>query len=180
MNGNIHLSADESEKAIQSFCQFLTFETVSNTAVDSGAYKACAAWLFSQLETIPVLTSWQLPESPEGSPVVVACWKGKDESLPILLLNGHYDVVPAEASDWSVAPFEGIRKDGRIYGRGTQDMKCVCMQYIEAIRKIHAVYPEWQPERSIYLTFVPDEGTSSLQVKRRGSCFTFRLTMYIS
>ncbi len=36
-------------------------------------------------------------------------------------------------------------------------MKCVCIQYMEAIRKLHAIYPTYQPQRSIYLTFVPDE-----------------------
>ena len=54
-------------------------------------------------------------------------------------------------------PFAGIRQEGRIYGRGTQDMKCVCIQYIEALRKLHAVHPGYRPTRSIYLTFVPDE-----------------------
>mmetsp|Transcript_27888 Transcript_27888/g.61527 ORF Transcript_27888/g.61527 Transcript_27888/m.61527 type:complete len:331 (-) Transcript_27888:901-1893(-) len=38
-------------------------------------------------------------------------------------------------------------------------MKRVCMQYIEAIRRIHEANPEWQPERDIFLTFVPDEET---------------------
>lgn len=45
----------------------------------------------------------------------------------------------------------------QIYGRGAQDMKCVCIQYMEAIRKLHAMDPTYQPQRSIYLTFVPDE-----------------------
>ena len=44
-----------------------------------------------------------------------------------------------------------------MYGRGAQDMKCVCVQYIEAIRKLHSMDPEFRPERTIHLTFVPDE-----------------------
>lgn len=90
--------------------------------------------------------------------MVVAHWPGKDPTLPVLLLNGHYDVVPADLAAWTVPPFGAVRgADGKIYGRGTQDMKCVCMQYIEAIRQLHATEPGWQPERDIYLTFVPDE-----------------------
>lgn len=96
-----------------------------------------------------------LPESPLHSPVVVAHWKGLDESLPVILLNSHYDVVPAAQEDWTVNPFEGLRKNGNIFGRGTQDMKCVCIQYIEALRKLVSL--SYQPTRSIYLTFVPDE-----------------------
>ena len=96
--------------------------------------------------------------------MVVAVWEGADTNLPILLLNSHYDVVPAAADDWTVPPFAGIRKDGKIYGRGTQDMKCVCLQYIEAIRSIRQLSPEWKPARSIYLTFVPDEGENESSV----------------
>ena len=38
---------------------------------------------------------------------------------------------------------------------GSQDMKCVCCQYLEALRRL--VSSGWQPLRTIYLTFVPDE-----------------------
>uniref|UniRef100_A0A2N9HVB8 N-acyl-aliphatic-L-amino acid amidohydrolase n=1 Tax=Fagus sylvatica TaxID=28930 RepID=A0A2N9HVB8_FAGSY len=44
---------------------------------------------------------------------------------------------------------------GNIYARGSQDMKCVGMQYLEAIRKLKA--SGFQPLRSVYLSFVPDE-----------------------
>jgi acetylornithine deacetylase/succinyl-diaminopimelate desuccinylase family protein len=41
-----------------------------------------------------------------------------------LLWNGHYDTVPVGNLDyWTVDPFGGKVKDGRIYGRGTGDMK---------------------------------------------------------
>jgi aminoacylase len=38
-------------------------------------------------------------------------------------------------------------------------MKCVCMQYIEAIVKIQSLYPDFVPKRNVYLSFVPDEGS---------------------
>lgn len=57
-------------------------------------------------------------------------------------------------------PFAAIRRDGKIIGRGTQDMKCVCIQYIEAIRKLNSIHPEFRPQRSIHLTF----GTSSINM----------------
>ncbi|KAB1120990.1 acetylornithine deacetylase [Neorhizobium galegae] len=40
-----------------------------------------------------------------------------------LMLSGHVDVVPAAGQDWTVPPFSLTRKDGRLYGRGTTDMK---------------------------------------------------------
>lgn len=152
------LTEEEGERAILSLQRIVQFPTVAATAVDTGAYVDCANFLIQELNTVEVFSEiHSLPESPPESPVVIACWKGQDESLPVILLNSHYDVVPAAPEDWTVDPFKGERKDGKVYGRGTQDMKCVCIQYIEAIRKIHSTYPDFQPARSIYLTFVPDE-----------------------
>ena len=152
------LTSEEAERAVESLCKFVTYETVSATAPATGAYVECAKYIVSELEGLGFLSDVHLlKEAPAHSPVVVAKWTGTDESLPIVLLNSHYDVVPAATEDWTVDPFAGIRREGRIYGRGTQDMKCVCIQYIEALRKLHAVHPGYRPTRSIYLTFVPDE-----------------------
>lgn len=52
-------------------------------------------------------------------------------------LNGHFDVVPA-GDGWSVDPFGGMVKDGRIYGRGASDMKsgiAAAVFAVEAIRR---------------------------------------------
>lgn len=40
-----------------------------------------------------------------------------------IVLSGHSDVVPVEEEDWTGAPFVAMRRDQRIYGRGTTDMK---------------------------------------------------------
>lgn len=40
-----------------------------------------------------------------------------------VVLSGHSDVVPAEEPDWTGAPFVAMRRDQKIYGRGTVDMK---------------------------------------------------------
>lgn len=122
--------------------------------LDIAAYKDCAQFIISQLKTISCLEDIGiLPESPEDSPVVIAKWRGVHEDWPVLVLNSHYDVVPAALDDWTVDPFKAIRKDGKVFGRGAQDMKCVCVQYIEAIRKLHSIHPEFQPQRTVHLTF---------------------------
>lgn len=48
-------------------------------------------------------------------------WIGKEEG-PELIFNGHLDVVPA-IGRWETDPFEAVFQEGRIYGRGTADMK---------------------------------------------------------
>jgi len=125
----LQLTPDEREDALQLFAEFLQFQTVSGTARESGEYERCAKFIVRQLEQVDVLEVSYLEEAPADSPVVVACWKAPDHpDWPVLLLNSHYDVVPAAAEDWTVPPFEGVRRDGKIYGRGSQDMKIVGLQ----------------------------------------------------
>lgn len=45
--------------------------------------------------------------------------------------------------------------EGNIFARGSQDMKCVGMQYLEAIRNLKA--QGFKPTRTIHLSYVPDE-----------------------
>lgn len=40
-----------------------------------------------------------------------------------IVLSGHTDVVPVEDQDWHTDPFELVEKDGKLFGRGTCDMK---------------------------------------------------------
>ena len=45
------------------------------------------------------------------------------KDIPGILLSGHTDVVPVTGQDWTVPPFVMSEKDGKLYGRGTTDMK---------------------------------------------------------
>src|SRR3989344_6686184 len=40
-----------------------------------------------------------------------------------VMLSGHSDVVPVDGQAWSVPPFSMTERDGKLYGRGTADMK---------------------------------------------------------
>ena len=40
-----------------------------------------------------------------------------------VILSGHTDVVPVDGQDWVTDPFSVVEKDGKLYGRGTTDMK---------------------------------------------------------
>jgi succinyl-diaminopimelate desuccinylase len=56
---------------------------------------------------------------------------------PCLHFNGHFDVVPV-GEGWSVDPFGGVVRDGKIFGRGTTDQKAgiaASIYAIEAIRR---------------------------------------------
>jgi acetylornithine deacetylase len=46
-----------------------------------------------------------------------------DSSKPGLILSGHTDVVPVDGQDWDTDPFVASERDGKLYARGSADMK---------------------------------------------------------
>ena len=59
----------------------------------------------------------------EDSPNVVGILKGKGGGRSIIL-NGHIDVVPeGDETQWTYEPYSAYVKDGKLYGRGSTDMK---------------------------------------------------------
>ena len=56
-----------------------------------------------------------------------------DDSLPTVLVYGHYDVQPAEPLDlWNSPPFEPEVRDGKIYARGADDDKGQLFMHVKA------------------------------------------------
>jgi succinyl-diaminopimelate desuccinylase len=55
---------------------------------------------------------------------------------PALLFACHLDVVPPGQAQWRYGPFEAIEKNGKIYGRGTADMKGPIVAVVTAIEQI--------------------------------------------
>ncbi|XP_062441230.1 aminoacylase-1 isoform X2 [Rhea pennata] len=89
-----------------------------------------------------------------GRVVLVLTWPGTNPHLRSILLNSHMDVVPVFEEHWTYPPFEAVKDaQGNIYARGAQDMKCVSIQYLEAIRRLKAEGKCFA--RTIHLTFVP-------------------------
>lgn len=57
-------------------------------------------------------------------------------------------------NSWTYPPFSGhIDEDGKIFARGSQDMKCVGIQYLEAIRRIKSAGIKLK--RTLHISFVP-------------------------
>ncbi|MFT4229073.1 MAG: M20/M25/M40 family metallo-hydrolase [Microbacterium sp.] len=92
---------------------------------------------------------------------VMARVPGRDPRKPALVVHGHLDVVPAIAEDWSVDPFEGVVRDGMLWGRGAVDMKDMDAMILTATAGI--LRSGDQPERDLILTFFADEEAGGVE-----------------
>jgi carboxypeptidase PM20D1 len=91
---------------------------------------------------------------PSGTLLFV--WPGRNPVLPPLVLMAHQDVVPAdEIARWRQPPFEGVVRDGVIWGRGAIDDKGSLVAIMEAAESL--ANTNRSPERGVILLFGHDE-----------------------
>lgn len=132
------------------FRQYLRIRTVQ----PEPDYAAAVAFLEEQAHQLGL--GCQKVEVAPGRVVTVLTWPGTNPKLSSLLLNSHTDVVPVFKEHWSHDPFEAFKDaGGYIYARGAQDMKCVGIQYLEAVKRLKAEGHHFP--RTIHMIFVPDE-----------------------
>ncbi|XP_077982510.1 aminoacylase-1-like [Glandiceps talaboti] len=140
------------DPAVSNFREYIRIRTVS--AEPDPDYDGAVKFLERMAKDIEL--PFRCIEVHPGMPVVIISWEGTDPSLPSLMLNSHTDVVPVFLDQWKCDPFEAKKdENGDIYGRGTQDMKSVGIQYIEAIKRLKKQGVKLL--RTIHMTFVPDE-----------------------
>jgi acetylornithine deacetylase/succinyl-diaminopimelate desuccinylase-like protein len=92
---------------------------------------------------------------------VMARVPGSNPDRPALVVHGHLDVVPAVAADWSVDPFEGVVRDGMLWGRGAVDMKNMNAMILTAVGDL--LRAGKQPERDLILAFFADEENGGVE-----------------
>jgi acetylornithine deacetylase/succinyl-diaminopimelate desuccinylase-like protein len=102
-------------------------------------------------------------ETAPGREAVTARLAGDGSKRPLLLAN-HLDVVPVEAEYWDVPPFEGVVRDGRIYGRGAVDMKGCGVMQLMAVLLLHRLRVPLR--RDVVFLAVPDEEIGSVRGMR--------------
>ena len=81
--------------------------------------------------------------------------EGHDRTAPTLLLMGHTDVVPVNASGWSRDPFAADVVDGVVWGRGATDMLNITATMAVAVRRLAA--SGWRPRGTLIYLGVADE-----------------------
>jgi succinyl-diaminopimelate desuccinylase len=117
---------------------------VIQTLMKSLGYNACLVEVPPEhFEGIMRATKFPIPESGFLPRVNVFARKEGSRAGKVVHFTGHFDVVPP-GEGWTVDPFGGTLRDGRVYGRGSTDQKsgiAASLFAIEAIRRAGLTLP---------------------------------------
>lgn len=97
----------------------------------------------------------------KGRGNVIARLAGADGNRGALLVHGHLDVVPADASGWVTHPFSGEVTDGYLWGRGAIDMKDMVAMSLAVARQFKR--EGTVPARDLIFAFLADEEAGGFQ-----------------
>jgi succinyl-diaminopimelate desuccinylase len=127
---------------------------IDTTNPPGRGYAACAELLEETLGELGLPGTMRRVDLPGRDPRF--CLRAEWGSGPrALYLHGHYDVVPAQ----SESQFRPRRSDGRIYGRGSADMKSGLAAMIYAVVALRE--SGFAPDGRVVLQLVPDEEDGS-------------------
>jgi succinyl-diaminopimelate desuccinylase len=80
-------------------------------------------------------------------------WLRRGDAKPLLTFLGHTDVVPPGPLDrWDSPPFEPTIRDGKLYGRGTADMKGGVACFVTALERFIAKHQDHQGSIAMMIT----------------------------
>jgi succinyl-diaminopimelate desuccinylase len=80
-------------------------------------------------------------------------WLRRGSQKPLLTFLGHTDVVPpGPLEQWDSPPFEPTIRDGKLYGRGTADMKGGIACFITAVERFIAHHPDHKGSIALMIT----------------------------
>jgi len=146
--------ANRAEHEVAELCSELIRIDTTNRGNGQGREREAAEYVAGKLDEVGLAS--ELFEAGPGRTSVVARIEGADPSREALLIHGHLDVVPADASDWKKHPFSGeLGEDGCVWGRGAVDMKDMDAMTLAVVRE--RMRSGRKPPRDVVLAFVADE-----------------------
>src|SRR6478609_10442855 len=149
-------NASAAEQEVVQLCSELiridSVNTGDPATIGDGETRA-ARYIQAKLQEVGYETTYL--EAVPGRGNVICRLAGADPNRGALLVHGHVDVVPADASEWTVDPFSGAVRDGYVWGRGAVDMKDMVAMTLAVARdlKRRGVVPP----RDLVFSFMADE-----------------------
>lgn len=176
-----------SNKSIKRFIGGIRIPTISNAIYEDTNFEPFKEFMAYLPKVYPNIYNVMSVDTINNYSLVFH-WKGKNSNLKPVLFLSHYDVVPVVGYDstttfatdtlfrpndtpidpinkvaesWDYSPFSGAVVNGRIYGRGTLDMKNMLFSILESADAL--IEENFQPERDIWIAFGHDEEVSGRQ-----------------
>jgi succinyl-diaminopimelate desuccinylase len=112
--------------AVELTQRLIRFDTVN----PPGRERECAEYLGTLLAGAGFSTAF-VPLADDRASLIARRGRARDGAKPIVF-TGHIDVVPLGTRPWSGDPFGGEIVDGRVYGRGSSDMKSGVAAFVAA------------------------------------------------
>jgi acetylornithine deacetylase/succinyl-diaminopimelate desuccinylase-like protein len=117
--------------------ELVRIPSISTAPEHDADIQKAAAWIAEYLRKMDVQNVQIMPTG--GHPVVFGELKAAKPTEQTVLIYGHYDVQPPEPLElWECDPFEPVIRDGRLYGRGTSDMKGQSLACLAAVKALQS------------------------------------------
>ena len=123
------------DRLLEELKAFITIPSVSTEPSCRGDIDSAARWLAEYMRAAGISPVEIFPT--EGHPVVYGASMTAAPGAPTVLICGHYDVQPADATVlWESGAFDPVVRGEYLYGRGATDMKGQMMAVLGAVEAI--------------------------------------------
>lgn len=124
---------ENQDRQLDELLELLKIASISTSLEHKADVAAAASFIAEQLEELDFKTE---VHATRGHPIVTAEYY-VDETLPTVLIYGHYDVQPVDPiSEWENPPFEPTIVNGDIYARGSSDDKGQIFAHIKSLEAL--------------------------------------------
>lgn len=134
--------------------RFRTISEADNPEANADAFAALHAHLAESFPAFHAVAKREVI----GRHALLYTWEGSDPAAAPAAWLAHQDVVPiapGTEADWLAAPFDGVVRDGYVWGRGAWDDKGNLFAMLEAVESL--ARDGVRPKRTLYLAFGDDE-----------------------
>ncbi|MBB5052069.1 acetylornithine deacetylase/succinyl-diaminopimelate desuccinylase-like protein [Afipia massiliensis] len=150
----------DTDAASKRLAEAIRFRTISNfldPEQNADAFRGMQAFMQASYPAFHAATKLEVV----GNLGLLYAWEGSDPKAAPIALLAHQDVVPiapGTEGNWQVPPFDGVVRDGFIWGRGSWDDKGNLFAILEAAEQL--IKEGFRPKRTIYFAFGQDEEVS--------------------